>query len=166
MCLLAIHMSSLEKMFRFSTYFLIGLFGFFILTCMSSSCMALEQPWGDTPRPRSEKPQLDDRHWSGGCMVLEWLWGDTHVQGQRRSPRKTVWRANSCLETNPIPVRDTQRAQTNLVPTRTQGPHREWDRTVFGSLLWRYGSSVDGHRERGSGWSRLGYGIPLGGGRH
>ena len=33
-----------------------------------------------------------------------------------------VRRANSCLESNPIPVRDTQRAQTNLVQTRTQDP--------------------------------------------
>ena len=67
MCLLAICMSSLEKMFRFSTYFLIGLFGFFILTCMSSSCMALEQPWGDTPHRRAkEEPQQDG--WRGEFM--------------------------------------------------------------------------------------------------
>ena len=37
--------------------------------------------------------------------------------------------ANSSLESNPIPIRDAQRAQTNLVCTRTQGPHRDWDRT-------------------------------------
>ena len=30
--------------------------------------------------------------------------------------------ANTCLESNPIPARDAQRAQTTLVCTRTQGP--------------------------------------------
>ena len=32
---------------------------------------------------------------------------------------------NSHLESNPIPSRDAQRAQTNLVCTRTQGPYRD-----------------------------------------
>ena len=75
--------------------------------------------------------------------------------------------ANSQLESNPIPTRDHQRAQTNLVCIRMQGRHRDWDRTVFKHLLWRYGSAVDCRRDRGSGCSRLGNGIsPLGGGRH
>ena len=52
-----------------------------------------------------------------------------HVQGQRRSPSKMAGGENSRLESNPIPVRDAQRAQTNLVCTRTQEPHRAWDRT-------------------------------------
>ena len=55
-------------------------------------------------------------------------------------------------------------AQTNLVYTRILGPHRDWDRTVFEHLLWRYGLAVDYHGDRGSGCSRLRYGIsPLGG---
>ena len=38
---------------------------------------------------------------------------------------------------------------------------------MFEHLLWRYGSAVDCRRGRGSGCSRLGYGIiPLGGGHH
>ena len=43
---------------------------------------------------------------------------------QRRSPRKTVGGAKLHLESNPIPARDAQRAETNFVCTRTQGPHR------------------------------------------
>ena len=35
------------------------------------------------------------------------------VQGQRRSPCKIVGRTKSRLESNPIPARDAQRAQTN-----------------------------------------------------
>ena len=61
-----------------------------------------------------------------------------HVQGQRRSPRKTVRGAKLHLESNPIPARDTQRVQTKLVCTRTQRPHRDWARTVFECLLQRY----------------------------
>ena len=89
------------------------------------------------------------------------------IQGQRRSPSKTVEGGKSCLESNPTPARDTQRAQTYLVHTRTQRPDRDWDRTVFECFLRRYRSAVDFHRGRGSGCSRPGYGIgPLGGGHH
>ena len=35
----------------------------------------------------------------------------SHIQGHRRSPNKTVRGVNSCLESNSIPTRDTQRAQ-------------------------------------------------------
>ena len=71
------------------------------------------------------------------------------------------------LESNPIPARDTQRVQTNLVHTTTEGPHRARDRTAFEHLLGRYRSAVACHRGRGSGCSRPAYGIsPLGGGRH
>ena len=56
---------------------------------------------------------------------------------------------------------------SNLMCTRTQRPHRDWDRTVFECLLRRYGSAVDCWKGRGSGCSRPGYGIsPLGGGHH
>ena len=64
-------------------------------------------------------------------------------------------------------ARDGKRAQTNLVDPRTQGHHRDWDRTVFEGFLWRCRSGVDCHRDRGSGCSSLGHGIsPLGRGRH
>ena len=55
----------------------------------------------------------------------------SHFQGQRRSPSKMVGWANSHLESNPFLARDAQRAQTNLVCTRTQGPHRDWHRTIW-----------------------------------
>ena len=42
-----------------------------------------------------------------------------HVQGQRRSPSKMVGGTKFVLDSNPIPARDTQRAQTNLC---TPGP--------------------------------------------
>ena len=48
-----------------------------------------------------------------------------YIQEQRRSPSKTVGGVKLHLESNPIPARDAQRAQTNLVHTRTQGPHRD-----------------------------------------
>ena len=83
-----------------------------------------------------------------------------HVPGQRRSSGKVVGGVKSCLKSNPIPTRDTRRAQTNLVCTKTQRPHRHLARTVFECLLWKYGSVVDCCRDRGFGSSRL----PIGGG--
>ena len=99
----------------------------------------------------------------GAGAAAVWHWSDfeetTHVQGQRRSPRKMVGGVKSCLESNPILARDTQRGQIYLVHTRTQRRHRDWDRTVFEYLLWGYRSAVDCHRGQGSGCSRVGYGI-------
>ena len=58
-----------------------------------------------------------------------WCWSDyeeiPHVQGQRIRPSKMVGGAKSRLESNPIPATEAQRAQTNLVHTRTQRPHRD-----------------------------------------
>ena len=89
------------------------------------------------------------------------------IQGQRRSPSKMVREVKSCLESNLLSTRDTQRAQTNLLHTRTQRSHRDWERTVFECLLWRHRSAVDCCKSRGSGCSRPGCGIrPLGGRRH
>ena len=45
-----------------------------------------------------------------------------YMREQRRSPSKVVGEEKSCLESNPIPTRDAQRTQTNLVHTRTQRP--------------------------------------------
>ena len=48
-----------------------------------------------TPRPRAEKPS------------------------------KTVGGVKSQLESNSVPAREAQRAQTKLMHPRTQGPHRD-----------------------------------------
>ena len=60
----------------------------------------------------------------GAGAAAAWCWSDCevilHVQGQRRSPSKMVRGAKLSLESNPIPTRDAQRVQTNLVRTRTQ----------------------------------------------
>ena len=89
-----------------------------------------------------------------------------HVQGQRRSPSKMVGGVKSHLESNPLPARDAQRVQTNLVHTRTQGPKRLSQNCVWVSPEEvRVTSGL--LQGRGSGCSRPGYGIsPLGGGRH
>ena len=57
------------------------------------------------------------QHWSNFEEI-------PHIQGQRRSPSKTVGGAKSCLASNPTYARDAQRAQINLVYIRTQRPHR------------------------------------------
>ena len=46
-------------------------------------------------------------------------------KGQRRSPSKMVGGVESHLESNPIPTRDAQKAQTNLACTGTQRPQRD-----------------------------------------
>ena len=45
-------------------------------------------------------------------------------KGKGEAPARWWWWGglNSHLESNPIPARDSQRAQTNVVWTRTQGP--------------------------------------------
>ena len=111
-------------------------------------------PWGDTPHPMSREAAA--LNWSGREEI-------PHIQGQRRSPSKTVGGANLHSELDPVPARDAQRAWAGLLCIRTWGPHRDWDRIVLEHLLWRCGLVLDCC----SGWSRLGYGIcPLGGGCH
>ena len=78
---------------------------------------------------------------------------------------KTVVGAKSHLESNPIPARHALRAQTYFVCTRTQRPHRDWDRTVFECLLRRYQSAVDCWGAGALGAVDLGMACPLGGGR-
>ena len=89
------------------------------------------------------------------------------IQGQRQSPSKIIEGTKPHLESNPIPARNTWKAQTNLVHTKTQRSDRDRARTMFGCLLWRYGSTVACCRGKGSGCSRPGHVIStLGGGLH
>ena len=97
-----------------------------------------------------------------------------HVQGYRISPRKMVGGTKSCLESNPIPARDAQRAQTKPWLYQDQETPQRLSQTclwVFECyLLQRYGSAVACLRGRGSGYRRPGHiacGIsPIGGGHH
>ena len=76
------------------------------------------------------------------------------IQGQRRSHSKMVGGAKSHLESNPLPTRDAQRVQTNLVCTRTQkkgavSPHQadpDWPMCVQESLVeaWVSGGLLQG----------------------
>ena len=83
-----------------------------------------------------------------------------HVQGQRRSPRKKIGGTKSCLESNPIPARDAQGAQTKPWLYQDQETPQRLSQTclwVFECyLLQRYGSAVAWHRDRVSGCSRPG----------
>ena len=80
-------------------------------------------------RRDTAKTYKDDCSSMGYAAVAVWRWSNCeeipHIQRQRRSPSKTIGREKSHLESNPIPTRDAQRAQTNLVRTRTQRPHRD-----------------------------------------
>ena len=117
--------------------------------------------------PRAENAQQYDRSWSGGCIVLEQIWGDTPCPRAKEKPQKDGRRSKIMFRINPISDKDAQRAQTSLVHTRTQRPHRDWDRTVFECLPSRYGSEVTCHKGGDSGCGRPGYGIsPLGRGCH
>ena len=133
----------------------------------SAGCVALERLWGDTPHPRAkEKPQQDIRHWSSSCMVPEQFWGDTPCPRSEK-PQQDGRRGKFALRIKPHSLQRCSEGSGNLMCTRTQRPHRDWDWTVSECLLWRSGSAVDCCRGRGSGCSRPGYGIsPLEGGRH
>ena len=79
----------------------------------------------------------------------------THIQGQRRSPNKMVGGEKSRLESNSIPARDTQRAQTK--PCAHQDPDATGtEPDLYFSVLRRHGSALVYHRDRGSGCSRPG----------
>ena len=82
-----------------------------------------------------------------------------HVQGQRKSPNKTVGGVKSNLESNIIPTSNAQMAQTkHCVHQDLEAPQRlsQTCLWVFECLLWRHGSAVTCPWDRGSGCSRLG----------
>ena len=78
------------------------------------------------------------------------------VQGQGRSPNKMVGGGILSLESNNIPTRDAQKAQTKPCVHSTQGPHKWLSQTYIQAsehLLWRHGSSVAFPGDRASGCS-------------
>ena len=83
-----------------------------------------------------------------GAAAL-WHWSNfeeiPHVQWQRRSHSKTVGGAKLYLESNPTPTRD---AQTNLLYTRAQRPHRDRQNCVCVSPaeLWVSSGLPQGQR--------------------
>ena len=80
-----------------------------------------------------------------------------YIQRQRKSPNKMVGGAKSSLESNPIPTRDTQRAQKK--PCAHQDPETPTEiepnlPLSVECLLQRCRSAVACHRDRASGCSR------------
>ena len=61
---------------------------------------------------RTQKLQLTAEQPSTGECWIPPKKRIPHLQGQRRSLNKIVGEAKLCLESNPIPARDAQRAQT------------------------------------------------------
>ena len=77
----------------------------------------------------------------------------SHVQEQRSRPNKTVWGAKLCLEPNPIPARDAQRAQTQPCVHQdpgqwSSGPTRDRARLAYECP----GVSVDSGLPQGQGY--------------
>ena len=90
----------------------------------------------------------------------------THIQGQKRSPSKMAGAGKIAFRIKP---HTSQRCSQDLnSPCAHQDP--ETPQRLRQNCIWAspvYGSTVDCHRERGSGCSRPGYGISsLGGGHH
>ena len=85
--------------------------------------------WSDCKEITHVQRQRSPSKMVGTGTVAAQCWSNfeeiPHVQGQRRSPSKMVGGTKSRLEPNPLPSRDTQRAQTYLVHTRSQRPHRD-----------------------------------------
>ena len=83
----------------------------------------------------------------------------SHVQGQRRSPKKTVGGAKLTLESNPIPTRDAQRAQTKPCVHQDPGIPQDTEPDLPLSVLVSLAESRAGvtcYGDRDSGCSRPG----------
>ena len=133
----------------------------------SFGCASLERPWGDNPCPRSEKPQQDGRRWSSGCMVLEQLWGNTPCSRAKKKPQNEGRRGEFSFRIKRHSCQRHLEGSNKSCVHQDPGTPQRLRQNCVECLLWRYGSAVDCHRDRGSGCSRLGYGIsPLGGGHH
>ena len=83
-----------------------------------------------------------------------------HIQGQRRSPSKTVGGAESCLDSNHIPSGNTWRAHTKFCVHQDPETPQRLSQTclwVFECPLRRFRSAAACHRGMGSGCSRPGH---------
>ena len=132
----------------------------------SGSCMALERMWGDTPRAKAEKPQKDGRCYSSSCVALKWLWEDTPHPRAKEKPQQDGRRGEIAFRIKShTHQRHSEGSNKSCEHQDPETPQRLRQNCVW--LLWRYGSAVDCRRGRGSGCSRLGYGIsPLGADHH
>ena len=72
-----------------------------VVDLSSGGCTALERLWGDTPHPRTEKPQQGCRHWSGSCVALEWLWEDTQHPTVKEKPQQDGRRGKIAFKIKP-----------------------------------------------------------------
>jgi hypothetical protein len=82
-----------------------------------------------------------------------------HIQGQKKTPIKMVEGEKSRLESNPIPTRDTQRAEKKSLCASGSRDSTEIEPNLPLSvecLLQRRASALACHRDRGSGCSRPG----------
>ena len=82
----------------------------FVFSCTINDTGGVEGMHSSSPM-RSPKLQLTAEQPSTGEYWIPPT-KDTPHPRQRRSPNKMVGGAKSCLESNPIPARDTWRAQT------------------------------------------------------
>ena len=88
-------------------------------------------------------------HWSSGYTPLEWLWGDTPHPRAKGKPQQDGRRRETAFRNKPHNFqRGSEGSTTPCLSTKTQTPHRDWDRTVFWSpeevwvssgLLWGQG---------------------------
>ena len=76
---------------------------------------------------RTPKLQLaDEQPSTGKCQIPPKKKKNTpHPRAKDKHQQDGQEGAKSHLESNSLPSRDTQRAQTNLVCSRTQRPHRD-----------------------------------------
>ena len=103
--------------------------------CGSRGCVAWERLRGDTPCPRAEKPQQDGRRWSGGGVAGERLCGDTPHPRTKETPQQDGRRGKTAFRIKPRTGQKHSEGSNKPVRTRTQRPHRDWDRTVLGHKI-------------------------------
>ena len=107
-----------------------GLVGAFVTEEWRRGTLCSKSPpgpwfWGlyDTPYPRAEKPQQDNRCWSSSCMVLEWLWGDAPCPRAKKKPQQDGKRGK--IEFGIKPNIHQRRSEGSNKPCVHQDPETE-----------------------------------------